>query len=100
MLVSAKHLFENLPNLIATFVKFECYTDQLVWNNLQAKHVKARVLIANVKISSGEETIIKENADTKSGNGDIGILSIHHVGLLCENIERLHEFYQNILGLE
>lgn len=28
----------------------------------------------------------------------IGIVSIHHVGFLCENLERSLEFYQNVLG--
>ncbi|KAI3875440.1 hypothetical protein MKX03_016867 [Papaver bracteatum] len=51
------------------------------------------------KVSAGEETIVKESGATKSGN-DIGILSIHHVGLLCKNLERSLEFYQNLLGLE
>ncbi|XP_010247376.1 PREDICTED: uncharacterized protein LOC104590407, partial [Nelumbo nucifera] len=30
----------------------------------------------------------------------IGVLSIHHVGLLCENLEQSLEFYQNLLGLK
>ncbi|KDO55448.1 hypothetical protein CISIN_1g028083mg [Citrus sinensis] len=31
---------------------------------------------------------------------DYGVVSVHHVGILCENLERSLEFYQNILGLE
>ncbi|KAI3906475.1 hypothetical protein MKX01_029090 [Papaver californicum] len=58
---------------------------------------RSRSWIAHAKISVGEETIVKESGATKS---DIGILSIHHVGLLCENLERSLEFYQNLLGLE
>ncbi|KAI3910136.1 hypothetical protein MKW98_014521 [Papaver atlanticum] len=60
---------------------------------------RSRPLNAMSKVSAGEETIVKESGATKSGN-DIGILSIHHVGLLCENLERSLEFYQNLLGLE
>ncbi|MCL7051776.1 hypothetical protein MKW94_023888 [Papaver nudicaule] len=56
-------------------------------------------LIANAKVSAGEKAIVKESGAIKSGN-DIGILSIHHVGLLCENLERSLDFYQNLLGLE
>lgn len=34
-----------------------------------------------------------------SGNGaDYGVVSVHHVGVLCENLERSLNFYQNILG--
>ncbi|XP_040951353.1 uncharacterized protein [Gossypium hirsutum] len=31
---------------------------------------------------------------------DYGVVGIHHVGILCENLERSLEFCQNILGLE
>ncbi|TYI06900.1 hypothetical protein ES332_A10G191200v1 [Gossypium tomentosum] len=31
---------------------------------------------------------------------DYGVVGIHHVGILCENLERSLEFYQNILDLE
>ncbi|CAA7408808.1 unnamed protein product [Spirodela intermedia] len=34
------------------------------------------------------------------GSHGIGVVSIHHVGLLCENLERSLEFYQKLLGLE
>lgn len=29
-----------------------------------------------------------------------GVVGVHHVGILCENLERSLHFYQNILGLE
>ncbi|KAL3566383.1 hypothetical protein D5086_031798 [Populus alba] len=28
-----------------------------------------------------------------------GVVSVHHVGVLCDNLERSLEFYQGILGL-
>ncbi|XP_021726904.1 uncharacterized protein LOC110694050 [Chenopodium quinoa] len=31
---------------------------------------------------------------------DFGVVGMHHVGILCENLERSLDFYQNILGLE
>ncbi|OMO67263.1 hypothetical protein CCACVL1_20666 [Corchorus capsularis] len=40
--------------------------------------------------------IEKESADKL----DYGVVGVHHVGILCENLERSLEFYQNILGLE
>ena len=30
---------------------------------------------------------------------DYGVIGVHHVGILCENLERSLEFYQNILGM-
>lgn len=30
---------------------------------------------------------------------DYGVVSVHHVGILCENLERSLDFYQNILGM-
>ncbi|KAK8602336.1 hypothetical protein V6N13_058024 [Hibiscus sabdariffa] len=43
--------------------------------------------------------IVKESAST-SDKIDYGVVGMHHVGILCENLERSLEFYQNILGLE
>ncbi|XP_073132235.1 uncharacterized protein [Henckelia pumila] len=31
---------------------------------------------------------------------DYGVVGVHHVGILCENLERSLHFYQNVLGLE
>lgn len=30
---------------------------------------------------------------------DFGVVDIHHVGVLCENLEKSLEFYQNLLGI-
>lgn len=30
---------------------------------------------------------------------DYGVVGVHHVGILCENLERSLHFYQNILGM-
>lgn len=32
-------------------------------------------------------------------HADIGIVSLHHVGILGENLERSLEFYHNLLGM-
>lgn len=29
---------------------------------------------------------------------DYGVVGVHHVGILCQNLERSLHFYQNILG--
>lgn len=31
---------------------------------------------------------------------DFGVVNLHHVGILCENLERSLDFYQNLLGLK
>ncbi|KAK4754116.1 hypothetical protein SAY87_002220 [Trapa incisa] len=51
------------------------------------------------KASVEGDTLVKE-AESVSSKNDIGALCIHHVGILCENLERSLDFYQNLLGLE
>ncbi|OVA04471.1 Glyoxalase-like domain [Macleaya cordata] len=58
-----------------------------------------RSLTAKAKISVREDILVKQSTTTESSDG-IGVVSIHHVGLLCENLERSLEFYQNLLGLK
>ncbi|KAF3326892.1 hypothetical protein FCM35_KLT08522 [Carex littledalei] len=36
----------------------------------------------------------------RSHGKDYGVVSIHHVGILCENLERSLDFYKDLLGLE
>ncbi|KAI6679681.1 hypothetical protein NL676_033562 [Syzygium grande] len=47
-----------------------------------------------------EGAMLTREADAVTNRNDIGFLSIHHVGILCENLERSLDFYQNLLGLE
>ncbi|ESR64761.1 VOC domain-containing protein [Citrus sinensis] len=49
---------------------------------------------------SVEGGILKKEPIRDSDKIDYGVVSVHHVGILCENLERSLEFYQNILGLE
>lgn len=51
------------------------------------------------KASIGPTLIVEEQNADETKNG-IGVVSIHHVGLLCENLEKSLEFYQDLLGLE
>ncbi|KAK1413846.1 hypothetical protein QVD17_29582 [Tagetes erecta] len=46
----------------------------------------------HAKDSVAPETVNDEN--------DFGVVNMHHVGILCENLERSLDFYQNILGLK
>lgn len=38
--------------------------------------------------------------DSVDEENDYGVVNLHHVGILCENLERSLDFYQNILGLK
>ncbi|XP_043722686.1 uncharacterized protein LOC122669874 [Telopea speciosissima] len=60
---------------------------------------KDRCLQAKATMSIAGEVLVRESNDAVDSDG-IGIVSIHHVGLLCENLERSLEFYQNLLGLK
>nr|XP_010915204.1 uncharacterized protein LOC105040397 isoform X1 [Elaeis guineensis] len=39
-------------------------------------------------------------AANKADDKDYGVFSIHHVGLLCENLEKSLAFYKDLLGLK
>ncbi|KAF9616985.1 hypothetical protein IFM89_033055 [Coptis chinensis] len=56
-------------------------------------------LVAKSEMCAQVDVSVKESATFDDIDG-IGIVSIHHVGFLCENLERSLEFYQNVLGLE
>ncbi|KAH1057034.1 hypothetical protein J1N35_035099 [Gossypium stocksii] len=49
---------------------------------------------------SVEGNVLDKESASISDKIDYGVVGIHHVGILCENLERSLEFYQNILGLE
>ncbi|KAM0944762.1 putative lactoylglutathione lyase [Dioscorea sansibarensis] len=69
------------------------------WYSKQRKDRSARVIEMMVKASHDVDLLVKE-ADKISKSNDYGVVSIHHVGLLCENLEKSLDFYQNILGLQ
>ncbi|KAF5748460.1 hypothetical protein HS088_TW04G00414 [Tripterygium wilfordii] len=49
---------------------------------------------------SVEGNVTEKESASVNEKIDYGLVSIHHVGILCENLERSLDFYQNILGLE
>ncbi|PKU77606.1 uncharacterized protein LOC110094792 [Dendrobium catenatum] len=56
-------------------------------------------LLKKVKVSAERELLVGE-ADSAASAEDVGIISIHHVGILCENLEKSLDFYQSLLGLK
>ncbi|KAH7681927.1 glyoxylase I family protein [Dioscorea alata] len=65
----------------------------------QRKDRSARLTETMVKASPDVDLLVKED-DKISEPNDYGVVSIHHVGLLCENLEKSLDFYQNVLGLQ
>ncbi|PIA42959.1 hypothetical protein AQUCO_02000423v1, partial [Aquilegia coerulea] len=64
------------------------------------KHKRVSPSLAiKATMSASSDVAVKESTSVGDSDG-IGIVSIHHVGLLCENLERSLEFYQNLLGLK
>ncbi|KDP33867.1 hypothetical protein JCGZ_07438 [Jatropha curcas] len=49
---------------------------------------------------SVESNVVEKESTSVNEKIDYGVVSIHHVGVLCEKLERSLEFYQGILGLE
>ncbi|XP_044464483.1 uncharacterized protein LOC123195002 [Mangifera indica] len=58
-----------------------------------------RCFMTKAKMSV-EGGVLEKDSVRVSDKIDYGVVSVHHVGILCENLERSLEFYQNILGLE
>ncbi|KAL6224210.1 hypothetical protein ACLB2K_003066 [Fragaria x ananassa] len=52
-----------------------------------------------IKAKIGGDVLEKQSVSAEDKK-DYGLVSLHHVGILCENLERSLDFYQNILGLE
>ncbi|KAK9131257.1 hypothetical protein Sjap_011744 [Stephania japonica] len=57
-------------------------------------------LRTKAKMSTEGDLLVKESPTSVDANEDIGVVGVHHVGLLCENLERSLDFYKNVLGLE
>nr|CAD1843116.1 unnamed protein product [Ananas comosus var. bracteatus] len=58
-------------------------------------------LLGRPRVSIEGDLRTREVDGAKESDGpDFGVVSIHHVGLLCENLERSLAFYKDLLGLE
>ncbi|CAI9100645.1 OLC1v1037781C1 [Oldenlandia corymbosa var. corymbosa] len=58
-------------------------------------------LVMKAKSSAEADILAKDSISVEvNDKRDFGVVSMHHVGILCENLERSLDFYQNILGLE
>ncbi|XP_027066575.1 uncharacterized protein [Coffea arabica] len=57
-------------------------------------------LVVNAKSSTQADMLEKDSVSVEGvdDKSDFGVVSMHHVGILCENLERSLDFYQNILG--
>ncbi|KAJ1400688.1 Vicinal oxygen chelate [Sesbania bispinosa] len=60
-------------------------------------HVPSMTIKAQMTV--GGDVIDKESVPVNEER-DYGVVNMHHVGILCENLERSLDFYQNILGLK
>ncbi|CAD6269485.1 unnamed protein product [Miscanthus lutarioriparius] len=58
------------------------------------RRVPTRLSVA----TGGEQQLI--TAQDPAHEPDYGVVSIHHVGILCENLERSMAFYKDLLGLK
>ncbi|PIN22957.1 Glyoxalase [Handroanthus impetiginosus] len=61
----------------------------------------SRFSAIKTKASLEADVMSKDSVNVEAVNNkdDYGVVGVHHVGILCENLERSLHFYQNILGL-
>ncbi|KAL5065839.1 hypothetical protein RYX36_027576 [Vicia faba] len=64
------------------------------FQQVSVRNGRSNVPAMRVKAQTAVEGDVLENEP------DYGVVNVHHVGVLCENLERSLDYYQNILGLK
>ncbi|XP_028753562.1 uncharacterized protein LOC114713140 [Neltuma alba] len=81
----------NKANYVSFPVKFDHAFGRTGRCPVSSLSVKAQQIEGNVL----EKEPVRANEEM-----DYGVVSVHHVGILCENLEKSLDFYQNVLGLK
>ncbi|CAH8377207.1 unnamed protein product [Eruca vesicaria subsp. sativa] len=74
--------------------------ERLEFQSKNLRKEKLNVRLRGVKANQAQGTSAVTEEKELNNKTDYGVVGVHHVGLLCENLERSLEFYQNLLGLE
>ncbi|GKA35188.1 glyoxalase-like domain-containing protein [Tanacetum coccineum] len=70
-----------------------------VQNGIENRNTRSQFVLPKAKPSL-EAELAKDSVTSESVDegDDFGVVNLHHVGILCENLERSLDFYQNLLG--
>lgn len=90
--VLLQHKVNRVCITVSTNINSKSY-----WTSLRNGRRHDLSFVTKAKMAVEGDILEKESV---SVNEDYGVVSVHHVGILCENLERSIDFYQNILGLE
>ncbi|TKY54460.1 YwkD protein [Spatholobus suberectus] len=60
-------------------------------------HVPSMTIKAQMTV---EGDVLDQDSVSINEESDYGLVSLHHVGILCESLERSLDFYENVLGLK
>ncbi|KAL9440946.1 hypothetical protein AB3S75_019593 [Citrus x aurantiifolia] len=94
--IPVRHQVDRLSvNFTLTYTSSQFYQTTTV----RKYRCNGQFLTTKAKMSV-EGGILKKEPIRDGDKIDYGVVGLHHVGILCENLERSLEFYQNILGLE
>ncbi|ESW26619.1 hypothetical protein PHAVU_003G134400 [Phaseolus vulgaris] len=60
-------------------------------------HIPSMAIKAQASV---EGDVLDKESVSINEESDYGVVNMHHVGILCESLERSLDFYQNVLGLK